>query len=805
MAATAGGRSIRWKLTVQMLVVGLIPLVVLGVAAYLALARSADAVGRGLEGSVRTMEREVVGASLRKAAEDLAAQLDAYVSERVRDVLVWASAPLVLEAAVRADQVARQRGWPAYPELTGGKLEGHIDPARQAVIDRIEAQMKATRSLDPVPQATQYLKDQLVLSGVFKELFFTDRNGYNAAVSNLTSDFVQSEERWWVDAWTKGIDIGKVAFDDSAGVWSLDIHVRIDHPRTREPLGVMKGVLDISAVQAFASRAAAKIPGSDVKVMIRRTGLLLADTGVRHDPKLIMAEAGNLVRKAFAPAVLVARPDARAGYLIGPGERHGTGPAVEQVIGYAPTAGPGTIGDLPHFEGLGWGVLVGQDKTHAFAALATLAAVPSDLASERRYLQALMLAMVVVTGAGIVSLGTTLGRRITVPLRELSGAAERVKAGDLAFAVPVRTADEIGQLASTFNETVVRLRSLVQTETERDEERRRREDLQRNISRFLDTATEIAGGDLTRRGEVTSDVLGSVVDAINVMVEELGTIIKDVRQAAQQVAGNASEMIVATEQMATGAQAQAREAMSVSSATEELTVSVRQVAQSAEASATAARLTLEAAGRGEEAVRSSLAGMQRIRGEVQAISRKIKGLADRALEISAIVGTIEDIAAQTNLLSLNAAIEAAGAGEAGLRFAVVADEVRKLAERSAKAAKDIGVLIKAIQGETQDAVVAMEEGTHEVETGYRVTVGAGESLKEIGGIAQRSAELAGDISLATQQQVRGAEGVGVAIQSIAGVAVQTEQGVLETRKTMDTLVRLAEELLASLSRFKLPA
>jgi twitching motility protein PilJ len=405
----------------------------------------------------------------------------------------------------------------------------------------------------------------------------------------------------------------------------------------------------------------------------------------------------------------------------------------------------------------------------------------------------------------VVLASVLFARRITRPVAHVVHAAERVGQGDLSKLVPVTSHDEIGQLAMTFNDTVVRLRSLVQTETERDEERRKREELQRNITRFLDVATEIAQGDLTKRGEVTSDVLGSVVDAINVMVGELHAIIEDVREAAQQVSASANEMIGAMEQTAAGAQTQSREAVGVSRAVEELTRSMRQVAENAEASAGAAKQTLDSAARGEQAVRGSLAGMQRIRGEVQGISKKIKGLADRSLEISEIVNTIEEIASQTNLLSLNAAIEAAGAGEAGLRFAVVADEVRKLAERSSKAAKDIVVLIKSIQSETQEAVVAMEEGTREVETGYKATVQAGDSLHEIGDISRKSAALAEDISRATQGQVRGVENAAVAVQSIASVAVQTEKAVMETRKTMDQLGRVAEALMANLSRFRLAA
>ena len=406
-------------------------------------------------------------------------------------------------------------------------------------------------------------------------------------------------------------------------------------------------------------------------------------------------------------------------------------------------------------------------------------------------------------GAALLAIGAgaLFARRIIRPVGQLVQVAERVGQGDLSKLVPVHSRDEIGQLAMTFNESIVRLRSLVQTEAERDEERRKHEDLQRNITRFLDVATEISQGDLTRRGEVTSDVLGSVVDAINVMVGELATIIDDVRDAAQQVLANANEMIDAMEQTAGGAQTQSREAVSVSNAMETLTRSMRRVAEDAEASSSSARRAFDAATKGEQAVRASLTGMQRIRGEVQRISRKVKSLADRSLEISEIVNTIEDIASQTHLLALNAAIEAAGAGESGLRFAVVAEEVRKLAERSGKAAKDI--VIKAVQSETQQAVVAMEEGTKEVEAGYKVTVEAGDSLHQIGEISQKSSALAWDISQATQEQVRGVEGGAVAVQSIAGVAVQTEKAVLETRKTMDQLVRVAEALMASLSRFKL--
>ena len=508
-----------------------------------------------------------------------------------------------------------------------------------------------------------------------------------------------------------------------------------------------------------------------------------AISGVQY---VVVYDAGrHLVAHTFAPLV----PAGLAEKNVVPGD------VVQQVKDVQYT--DPVTGTESHIIDIGVPVLAGQLGTVRVGMDRAIIEAAAAGAGERL--------LFIFAGAAVVAVlaGVVFARRISKPIGEVVRIAERVGQGDLSKLVPVTSRDEIGQLAHTFNDTVVRLRSLVQTEAERDDERRKREDLQRNITRFLDIATEIAQGDLSKRGDVTSDILGSVVDAINVMVDELGALIKDVRQSARQVSGSANDLIVTMDQMTAGAQAQSREAMGVSSAMEELTLSVRQVAENAEASASAARLTLDSAQKGGDAVKVGLVGMQRIRGEVQGISKKIKTLADRSLEISEIVNTIEEISSQTNLLALNAAIEAAGAGEAGLRFAVVAEEVRKLAERSAKAAKDIVVLIKTIQTETQEAVIAMEDGTKEVESGYRTAVQTGESLRDIGDISKKSAELAQDISLATQQQVRGVESVAVAVQSIAGVAVQTEKGVVEARKTMDHVVKLAEELMTSLTRFKL--
>src|SRR4029434_3152460 len=198
--------------------------------------------------------------------------------------------------------------------------------------------------------------------------------------------------------------------------------------------------------------------------------------------------------------------------------------------------------------------------------------------------------------------GVVFARRVTHPVKQLVRIAEQVGKGDLTKLARVPSRDEIGQRAPPANDSIVRLRSLVQTVAERDAERRQRQDLQANITRFLDVAMEVSHGDLTKRGDVTSDVLGSVVDAITVMVGEIGNLLLDVRQAAQHVSASASEMIVSMGQIETGARAQARDAMQATGNVDQLGTSVRRVAGTAEDSARAARQGLDVAQQGEQAV-----------------------------------------------------------------------------------------------------------------------------------------------------------------------------------------------------------
>ena len=382
------------------------------------------------------------------------------------------------------------------------------------------------------------------------------------------------------------------------------------------------------------------------------------------------------------------------------------------------------------------------------------------------------------------------------PIEALVEYSQKFAEGDYAARLDIDTEDEFGAIANHLRSSSEKILRAVNNQ-------QAQKSLQRSVTDFLKIVSQIARGDLTLRGKVTDDALGNVVDSVNYMLDNLVKVLERVRKAAIDVSSSANEILVSSEEMSSGAVQQDQEITNTSSAVEELTVSMKQVSNNAEASAEAARRALDAAEQGNRAVRDTLEGMQRIRASVQATAKKIKSLGDRSLEISEIISLINAITEQTNLLALNAAIEAARAGEAGRGFGVVADEVRKLAEHSRTATKDIAALIKAIQAETNEAVVVMEEGTKEVEVGAKLADQAGKALEAISTVVRQSAELVQEISLASKQQVRGTEGVANAMQIISDITRQTSQGARQTARTVENMVKMSEQLNEQLSQFRI--
>ena len=386
--------------------------------------------------------------------------------------------------------------------------------------------------------------------------------------------------------------------------------------------------------------------------------------------------------------------------------------------------------------------------------------------------------------------------RVVRPVQELTDFCGKLQNDDYNSRVHIETHDDFGLVADGLNHAIEKVSSQMQNQ-------QAQEALQRSVSEFLAVTSEIARGNLSLRGKVTDDALGNVVESVNDMLDNFSKLLERVRKAATDVSTSASEILVSTEQMATGAAQQDQEISNTSSAMDELTRSMRQVAGNAEAGVEAARRALDAAEQGNRAVCDTHEGMQRIRVSVQDAAMKVRSLDDRALEISEVVNLINEITEQTNLLALNAAIEAARAGEAGRGFGVVADEIRKLAEHSRAATKQITALIKATKAETSEAVTLMDDGTREVELGGRLADQAGRALEAISVVVRQSAELVQQIAAASRQQLRGTEGVAQAMQIISNITRQTSQGARQTTRTVENMVRLSEQLNEALSQFRI--
>ncbi|MCX6951206.1 MAG: HAMP domain-containing methyl-accepting chemotaxis protein [Verrucomicrobia bacterium] len=367
--------------------------------------------------------------------------------------------------------------------------------------------------------------------------------------------------------------------------------------------------------------------------------------------------------------------------------------------------------------------------------------------------------------------------------------------GDNAARMEVKSDDEIGALGDAFNQMLdARIKAKEDTEDYKK--------LQEGIQILLQVTADASDGDFTVRAPVTDGALGNVSDAVNLMLENVGGLIKNVQESAKSVAKSALEIEAASEQLATGANTQNSEIVNTSSAVQEMAANTESVSTNAVAANEAAGRARRAAEEGAKAVQDVIVGMELIRENVQAGAKKIKRLGERSMEISTIVNTINQISAQTDMLALNAAIEAARAGEHGRGFTVVAEEVRKLAERAAAATQEIEKLVASIQAETNESVTSMEQQTSQVESGSKTVAGAGTSLEHIQVASAQSAELINEISLAAKQQVRGANGVVTAMQTVSEIAKQAQNGAVQTKRSTGALVKLANELLGSAAKFK---
>ncbi len=329
-----------------------------------------------------------------------------------------------------------------------------------------------------------------------------------------------------------------------------------------------------------------------------------------------------------------------------------------------------------------------------------------------------------------------------------------------------------------------------------------RNQTQQAILRLMNEMGDLADGDLTIRATVTEDITGAIADSVNYTVEELAVLVRRINDAAGRVTSATEAARRTSNELLSAAQRQSEELEEVGDTVQSMARSMTEASELAMQSAQVARRSLDSANKGRDAVENTIKGMNEIREKIQETSKRIKRLGESSQEIGEIVELISDITEQTNVLALNAAIQAASAGEAGRGFTVVAEEVQRLAERSAEATKQISAIVKTIQTDTQDAVSAMETATRDVVAGAALSDSAGQALVEIRSVSSETASLIEQISTDTQRQAASATRVAESMRGIQAITEQTTRGTKQTAVSIGELADLAVELKGSVSGFK---
>lgn len=386
-------------------------------------------------------------------------------------------------------------------------------------------------------------------------------------------------------------------------------------------------------------------------------------------------------------------------------------------------------------------------------------------------------------------------RDISLYLEEKRLIADRIAVGDLSGDVVLRS--DTDALGKSFESMIGKLRLIIQTRGDRER-------LEESIRRLLLEVSEVANGDLTVQAEVSPEMTGALAESFNSMTRELRSLIRQVKDVTMQVGLSANAINDTTGQLAAGSEAQASQITRTTSAIANMAVQIQEVSENASLSAQVAADSLGNARYGTKAVQDNINAMNSIRKQVQETAKRIKKLGERSQEISQTVRMIDDLSDRTSLLALNASLQAAAAGEAGIGFAVVAEEVERLAERSNRLTQQIGALAQTIQVETKDVVASMEETIHEVVVGSTLADKAGRTLVEIEQVSTRLAELLQSISEAANRQAKSSEDISSAMENISKVTELVQTGAQRAAGSVKILVDLSDELRGSVEPFKLP-
>jgi methyl-accepting chemotaxis protein PixJ len=767
-------QPLRLRLLITLLPTILVPLFIAGLFGY------HTASNRGREEQLRQLQQD---GSL--TAQNTSALFD----EKLRLANLIGQNPLARAAFDRAKTQVQ----------TGGLAKKSID--------ELERQFIGANQLPGYGAMNSYLREVLE-SNALAEIFLTDRNGFTIAAASPTADFIWRDKSWWEIAAAKGQSMDNPKFDESTQQNVVALSRRITNPGTDEFLGVMKVSVNSDRLNRdIAQYIQRDLQGSErVQLMDSINGKIVT-TITPSDITLSTAASQQLIGGKLL-ATLAASLSERSQAAIEPADvanfrKHFTSHKGFTLISL-------NMGDADGGrQAINGAVIKMGDRYYTLTTLprtswvAVSSASVADVEIAGRELLNLFGGISLLLGGIATVLVLWLAKQLSQPLTDLTQTATAVAKGDLSVRAKLQGTAETETLGRGLNNLLNQVQALLQRQEESsNEQRKQREELENDVVQLMDEVGDAAMGDLTVRAQLSAGDVGIVADLFNSIIENLRDTAMQVKVSSGQVGTSLDVNAEAIRNLATQALGEAASLRSTMTAVDQMSDSIQQVASSAEQASNLTDETYSTVQDSSQYMDQAVDSILNLRSTVGETAKKIKRLGESAQKISQTVSLIDEIALKTNLLAVNASVEAARAGELGQGFTAVAEQVGSLAEQSARATKEIAMIVAAIQAETQEVVMAIETGTAQVVDSTKLVEATKLRLTQVLEKSAQINKLMRSISASTTDQTMASAVVTEMVKSAAMSSEQRSQSSEQMARAMQDTAEIARSLSESVAQFK---